>query len=142
MGLYYSKESKSQLIGYADARYLSNPHKTQSQIRYAFTCRNVAISWRSVKQTMIITFSNHLEILAIYEVSREYVWLRSMIKHIQVSCELSSIKDTPTMLHEDNVACIAQIKGGCIKGDQTKLVSLKFFCTHDFKRRGKSMFNK
>ena len=87
------------MIGYADARYLSDPHKTQYQIRYAFTCRNVAISWRSVKQTMIITFSNHSEILAIYEVNREYVWLRSMIKHIQVSCELSSIKDTPTMLH-------------------------------------------
>ena len=27
VGLCYSKESKSQLIGYVDARYLSNPYK-------------------------------------------------------------------------------------------------------------------
>ena len=27
MGLYYSKESKSQLIRYADVGYLSDPHK-------------------------------------------------------------------------------------------------------------------
>ena len=135
-------ESKSQLIGYVDARYLLDPHKAQSQIWYAFTCTNVAISYKSVKQTMVVAFSNHSEILAIYEVGREYVWLRFMIKHIQVSCELSSMKDTLTMLHEDSVACIAQIKGGCIKGDWTKHVSPKFFCTHDFKRRVKSLFNK
>ena len=29
MSLYYSNSSKSDLIGYADARYLSDPHKTQ-----------------------------------------------------------------------------------------------------------------
>ena len=91
---------------------------------------------------MVVISLNHLEILAIHETSCKCVWLKFMIKHIRGSCELSSIKDTLIVLHEDNVACIAQIKGGCIKGDQTKLVSLKFFCTHDFKRRGKSMFNK
>ncbi|KAL6337993.1 hypothetical protein AAG906_007796 [Vitis piasezkii] len=31
MGLYYSKESKLQLIGYADAGCLSDPHKARSQ---------------------------------------------------------------------------------------------------------------
>ena len=30
MGLYYLKESKLQLIGYANARYLLDPHKAQS----------------------------------------------------------------------------------------------------------------
>ena len=32
MSLFYSNESKQQLLGYADAGYLSNPHKTRSQI--------------------------------------------------------------------------------------------------------------
>ena len=27
VGLFYSNESKSELIGYADAGYLSDPHK-------------------------------------------------------------------------------------------------------------------
>ena len=30
MDLFYSRESKQQLLGYADARYLSNPHKGRS----------------------------------------------------------------------------------------------------------------
>ena len=30
MGLFYSRESKQQLLGYADAGYLSNPHKGRS----------------------------------------------------------------------------------------------------------------
>ena len=30
MGLLYSKESKQQLLGYADVRYLSDPHKARS----------------------------------------------------------------------------------------------------------------
>ena len=40
------------------------------------------------------------------------------------------------MLHEDNVAFIAQIKGGFIKGDRTKHISPKFFYTHKFQKKG------
>ena len=32
MGIFYSKESNKQLFGYADAGYLSDPHKVKSQI--------------------------------------------------------------------------------------------------------------
>jgi len=37
------------MIGYADAGYLSGPHKVRSQIGYVFTCVSKAISWRSQK---------------------------------------------------------------------------------------------
>ena len=76
---------------------------------------------------MVVISLNHLEILAIHETSCKCVWLKFMIKHIRGSCELSSIKDTLIVLHEDNVACIAQIKGGCIKGDQINENSFFFF---------------
>ena len=59
--------------GYADAGYLSDPHKTRSQTEYVFTYGGTAISWRSVKQTMVATSSDHSEILAIHEASRECV---------------------------------------------------------------------
>ena len=131
MGLYDSKESKSQLIGYVDAGYLSNPHKARSQTGYVFTYGGTTISWRSVKQTMVATSSNHLEILAIHEASRECVWLRSMIQHIQETCGLPSIRDNATVLHEDSAACIIQIKGGFVKGDKIKHISPKFFYTNE-----------
>ena len=59
MGLYYSKESKSQLIGYADVGCLSDPYKARSQTGYVFTYGGTTISWRSIKQTMVATSSNH-----------------------------------------------------------------------------------
>ena len=59
MGLYYSKESKSQLMGYADVGCLSDPHKARSQTGYVFTYGGTTISWRSIKQTMVATSSNH-----------------------------------------------------------------------------------
>lgn len=61
IGLYYSNLSKLDLIGYADAWYLSDPHKARSQIDYLFTYGGTAISWRSVKQTLVATPSNHAE---------------------------------------------------------------------------------
>ena len=101
-----------------------------------FNYNGTAISWRSVKQTMVATSSNHSEILAIHEASRECIWLRSMIHHIQESCGLSFIKDKPTILFEDNAACIAQIKGGYIKGDRTKHISPKIFYAHELQKNG------
>ena len=110
MGLFYSKESKQQLFGYADTEYLSDPHKARSQTWYVFNCNGTVVSWRSFKQTMVATSSNHSKIIAIHEASRECIWLRSMIQHVQKSCGLPSIKDNPTTLFKDNATCIAQIK--------------------------------
>ena len=63
--------------------FLFYPHKGRSQTEYLFTCGSTAISWRSVKQTLIATSSNHLEIIAIYEASQECIWLKSLIQHIR-----------------------------------------------------------
>ena len=83
---------------------------------------------------MVATFSNHSEILALHKASRECVWLRSMIRHIFRTCQISSINETPTMLFEDNATCIAQIKTRHIKGDKTKHISRKFFYTHELQK--------
>ncbi|GJW40284.1 secreted RxLR effector protein 161-like protein [Tanacetum coccineum] len=136
MGLFYQNNSKSKLVGYADAGYLSDPHKARSQTGYVFTYGDTAISWRSTKQSLTATSSNHAELIALYEADRECVWLRSMIQHIQEECGLESIKGNPTILYEDNAACIAQIKEGYIKGDKTKHISPKFFFTYDLQKNG------
>jgi len=98
--------------------------------------RSTAISWRSVKKTLVATSSNHLKIIAIHEASRKCIWLRSVIQHIREKCGLSIIKYSPTILYEDNGACITQIRGGYIKGDRTKLISPKFFYTRELQKSG------
>jgi len=68
-----------------------------------------------MKQTLVATSSNHAEIIAIHEASRECVWLRSMTQHIQEMCGFPMKKDIPTALNEDNVASIVQLKGDTLK---------------------------
>ena len=80
LGLFYSKELT--LKGYVDFGYLSDPHKASSQTGYVFTCGKTAISWRSTKQTLTATSSNHSKIIALHEASRECVWLSSVAHHI------------------------------------------------------------
>ena len=57
-----------------------------------------------------------------------------MIQHIRESCGLSSIKGDPTILFEDNIACITQITEGHIKGNKTKHISPKFFYTYELQK--------
>jgi hypothetical protein len=80
------------------------------------------------------TSSNHAELITLYDVGREYVWLRSMIQHIQEECGLESVRENPTVIYEDNTACIAQIKEGYIKHDRSKHISPKFFSTYDLQK--------
>ncbi|XP_049391525.1 secreted RxLR effector protein 161-like [Solanum stenotomum] len=110
MGLFYSNNCSPNLVGYADAGYLSDPHKARSQTGYVFICGGTSISWRSTKQSIVATSSNHVEIIANHEASRECVWLRSMINLIREKYGLECDK-IPTTLYEDNAACIAQPKG-------------------------------
>jgi hypothetical protein len=67
MELFYRKDTKFKLVGYADAGYLSDPHKTRSQSGYVFTNGGTAISWRATKQTLTATSSNHAELIALYD---------------------------------------------------------------------------
>ncbi|GJY18204.1 hypothetical protein Tco_0389695 [Tanacetum coccineum] len=91
---------------------------------------------------MSVTSSNHAKILAIYEASQECVWLRSVTQHIRESCRISSGHESPTAVHEDNAACIAQLKDKYIKGDKTKHILPKFSFTHDLQKSGNIIVQK
>jgi hypothetical protein len=124
------------MVGYADAGYMSDPHNARSQTGFVFLCNGTSISWRSRKQTLVATSTNHSEIIALYEASRECVWLRQMSNHIQKTCGLKTV-DTPTIIYEDNAACIAQMQTCYIKNDLTKHISPKFFYPHELQKKGK-----
>ena len=108
LGLFFKKNHDPSMIGYTDADYLSDPHNRKSQTGFVFLHGGTAISWKSSKQTLSATSTNHSEIIALYEVSRECVWLRWMINHIQRSCGIGSI-ESPTIIYEDNYACVTQM---------------------------------
>ena len=82
LGLFYSRSQDPVLLGYTDAGYLSDPHNGISQTGFVYLQGRTTISWKSTKQTLVSTSTNHSEIIALYEASRECVWLCRMINYI------------------------------------------------------------
>ena len=71
LGLFYSKNQDLILLGYTDAGYLSDPHNGRSQTCFVFLQGGTTIFWKSSKQTLVFTSTNHSEIIALYEASHE-----------------------------------------------------------------------
>jgi hypothetical protein len=65
LGLFYKRSPNSDIIGYTDARYLSDPYNGRSQTGFVFLHNGTTISWKSSKQTLVTTSTNHSEIVAL-----------------------------------------------------------------------------
>jgi hypothetical protein len=83
----------------------------------------------------VATSTNHFEIIALYEASRECVWLRRMISCIEKLCGIGS-SESRTIIYEDNVACISQMQTGYIKSNITKHIAPKLFYPHKLQLSG------
>ena len=93
--------------------------------------------WRSTKQFIITTSSNHVQTIVIHEESRECcVSLRSVTHFIKERYDLKCNVKVTAVLFEDNTTCIAQLREGFIKGDRMKHISPKLFFTHDLQKNG------
>ena len=81
------------------------------------------------------TSTNHSEIIALFEASREFVWLCRIINFIESSSGIGSL-ESPTIIYEDNAACITQMQTGYIKSNITKHISPKLFYPHELQQNG------
>jgi hypothetical protein len=135
LGLFYKRSNDPSLIGYTNAGYLSDPHNGRSQIGFVFLQGGTAISWKSSKQILVTTSTNHSEIIALFEASHECVWLRRMVNHILTTCGIGFL-DSPTIIYEDNSACVVQMDTGYIKSNINKHISPKLFYPMNFRKKG------
>jgi hypothetical protein len=58
-----------------------------------------------------------------------------MINHIERSCGLGS-SESPTIIYEDNVACISHMQTGYIKSNITNHIAPKLFYPHELQQSG------
>jgi hypothetical protein len=123
----------NDIAGYADAGYLSDPHKARSQSGYVFMSAGAAISWKSTKQTIAATSTNQSEIIALYEACRECVWFRQFIEFVRKVIDTKE-PFPPITVYEDNSACVTQVQHGYIRSDRTKHIDPKFFFMHELNK--------
>jgi hypothetical protein len=136
LGLFFVRNQDPNMIGYPSFGYLSDPHNARSQTGFVFLHGGTTISWKSSKQTLVATSTNHSETIALYEASHECVWLRRMINHIQQSCGIDYI-ESPTIIYEDNSACVTQMQTCCIKNNITKHIAPKLFIPTSYNKVGR-----
>ena len=58
-----------------------------------------------------------------------------MINHIQTSCGIGSL-ESPTIIYEDNAACVTQMHMGYGKSNITKHIAPKLFFPHELQKNG------
>lgn len=129
-GLFYQKSKDFNLVGFADAGYLSDMTRSRSQTGYVFTTMGAAVAWRSSKQSISATSTSNAELIALFEASKECVWIRRFLSTLHEACRLD-FNPSPTIIYEDNSTTIHQVKTGFIKTEITKHISPKFWWTHD-----------
>ena len=56
-----------------------------------------------------------------------------MINHIEKSCGIDS-SESPSIIYEDNAACITQMQKGYIKSNITKHIAPKLFYPHELQQ--------
>jgi hypothetical protein len=82
------------------------------------------IAWKSKLQTSVATSSVHAEYVALYDATRETVWLRQLLKELGVE------QKNPTVIFEDNKGCIS-LTSNNRTDPRTKHINVKFHYTRE-----------
>lgn len=73
--LTYKKSDKLEIIIYLYVDFDGCQDSVKSILGYIYLLAGGAISWRSVKQTLVVSFTMEAEFVACYEPSNHGIWL-------------------------------------------------------------------
>nr|GEW05814.1 hypothetical protein [Tanacetum cinerariifolium] len=88
---------------YTDAGYLTDADDLKSQTGYVFVLNSGAIDWKSAKQSIFATSSAEAEYIAVFDASKEAVWVRKFISGLGM---VPTIEE-PISMYCDNTGAIA-----------------------------------
>ena len=89
----------------------------------------------SFKQTLVSTSTNYSETIALFEASRECVWLHRMMNHIEKSCGIDSQNHLPLSM-KIMMLVLHKCKKNYIKSNITKHIAPKLFYPHELQQSG------
>mmetsp|Transcript_62060 Transcript_62060/g.128458 ORF Transcript_62060/g.128458 Transcript_62060/m.128458 type:complete len:483 (-) Transcript_62060:314-1762(-) len=104
LGLKYSRtddDSKGNVLtSYADSDHAGDPDSRRSVTGYVQLLNGAAVSWQSVRQQVVALSSAEAEYYAASVAGTDVQYIRRLAE------ELGFPQDGPTILYEDNMACI------------------------------------
>jgi len=120
--LAYKKFDHIEVISYTDSDFVNCMNTRKSIFGYVYLLVGGAISWKSVKQSVIVASTMKVEFIACFEATIQANWLRKFILELEVADSVAkSLK-----FYCDNSAVVFFSKNnGYSKG--TKHMELKYF---------------
>ncbi|KAK9102583.1 hypothetical protein Sjap_019837 [Stephania japonica] len=112
MGLFYSRGVKLNLQGYADAGFLSDPHKVHSQTGYVFTCGSAPFKNALAQLTIVLGILERNKASAgdapspplalALALALAMAMAASLTTKLRTACSLSRLLATPPLLRNPN----------------------------------------
>ena len=119
MILSHSPQAQIDLVGYSDVDHCVDSRKSTSW--YIFIMADEAISWRSVKQTLIATSTMEAEFISCFEATSQGIWLKSFIYGRRVMDSISR----PLRIFYDNSVVMLLAKNNK-SGSQSNYIDIKY----------------
>ncbi|KAJ9538265.1 hypothetical protein OSB04_030998 [Centaurea solstitialis] len=82
--LTYRKSDSLEIVGYSDSDFGGCQDTGRSTLGYVYILAGGAISWKSVKQTLVASSTMAAEFVACYEASNHGIWLRNFVTGLRI----------------------------------------------------------
>ena len=115
-----------EVVGYSDADFGGCLDDLKSTSGYIFMLAEGAISWKSVKQTLIASSTMYAEFVACYGAACQAIWLKNFIFGLLI---IDSIWK-PLVIYCDNNAAIFYSKNNKISS-RSKYMKIKYLTVRD-----------
>ena len=79
------------MVGFSDSDYVGYFNDKKSTSGYIFMMAEVAISWKSVKQTLTASSTMKAKYVACYEATCHAIWFRNFISSLEVVHSISRL---------------------------------------------------
>ena len=82
--LTYKRSDHLDMIGYSNSNYARCVDIIKSTFGYLFLLARGTISWKSVKQFVIVSFTMEVEFVAYFEATVHGLWLQKFILGLEI----------------------------------------------------------
>ena len=119
--LTYRKSDQLEIIGYSDSDFAGCRDSMKSTSGYIYLLVRGAISWKSVKQSIVASSTMAAEFVACYEASNHGIWLQNFVTRLRIMDGI----ERPLKLFCDNKSAVLYSNNNR-SSTKSKFIDIKF----------------